>query len=303
MTQQLPIVGVLYGGEMGAAIGALLRGRGYRVIGTLEGRSERTARRCREAGIQIVPSLSELAATAQVVISLVSPEAAESVAEEYCRFAFAAPAAAVFVEANSIGPELADSLARRVRATGIAVVDGSINGLACNLASSATLYLSGDRAVDVQRLFDGAMRVRVLGATAGQASAMKMLLGGLTKGVCALYVELALTARQQGLLEELNLAMGRSYGGIKELVDRMLPTYPQHADRRVQEMRQAAGMVQSVGLEPCVLAGVERLHEEIARAVVEERGADRPSIEALIQRFAEEGVLKSLERTFETAAD
>src|SRR5438309_2316712 len=42
-------IGILYPGEMGASLAALLRGRGHRVVTTLAGRGERTAGRCREA--------------------------------------------------------------------------------------------------------------------------------------------------------------------------------------------------------------------------------------------------------------
>ena len=79
-------------------------------------------------------------------------------------------------------------------------MDAAVNGLAHNAASSGTLFLSGPRAAEVARLFAGTMRVQELGSEPGSASAMKMLLGGLSKGLCALFLELALLAREQGML-------------------------------------------------------------------------------------------------------
>ena len=73
-------------------------------------------------------------------------------------------------------------------------MDGAINGLAKNLTSSATMFLSGPRASEVADLFGQHVRVRLLGHEFGRASAMKMLLSGLSKGVCALFAETALTA-------------------------------------------------------------------------------------------------------------
>src|SRR5438105_2706657 len=82
------------------------------------------------------------------------------------------------------------------------------------------------RAGEVAALFEGKMTVRVLGDAPGQASALRMLLSGLTKGVIALFVELALAARQAGILDRTLAAYRASYPGILEVVERTLPTYP-----------------------------------------------------------------------------
>src|ERR1700730_4748491 len=74
-------IGVLYPGEMGASFAKLLGDAGYRVVTTLEGRSTRTHRLCREAGLSVVDSLAELLRDSAVVISLVSPGAALSLAK------------------------------------------------------------------------------------------------------------------------------------------------------------------------------------------------------------------------------
>jgi hypothetical protein len=55
-----PTVGILYPGEMGAALGRLLREDGVRVVTTLEGRSPRTRRLCAEAGLSVLGSLAEV---------------------------------------------------------------------------------------------------------------------------------------------------------------------------------------------------------------------------------------------------
>ena len=47
-------IGVLYPGEMGASLAALLRRRGHKVVTTLAGRGERTCHvRCEAAGLQV----------------------------------------------------------------------------------------------------------------------------------------------------------------------------------------------------------------------------------------------------------
>ena len=267
MTEPFNTVGVLYPGEMGAAVATLLRQRGVAVVTTVRGRSEATARRCAESGAVVVGSLAEVVRASDVVVSLVVPAVAADVARSYCALAHLAPRRAIFVDANSVGPEKATAMARTVEATGLAFVDASINGLSKNLASSGTLFLSGARAEEVAALFEGAMRVRVLGDEPGRASAMKMLLGGLSKGVCALFAELALLADRQGMLEEMLEATGATYAGIAAVAERMLPTYQRHAARRHTEMSELEATALSAGMTPAVIEGVRRLHETLARAM------------------------------------
>jgi 3-hydroxyisobutyrate dehydrogenase-like beta-hydroxyacid dehydrogenase len=106
--------------------------------------------------------------------------------------------------------------------------------------------------------------VRVLGNEPGRASAMKMVLSGVSKGVCALFLELALVARRQGMLAEMLDASAGIYPGIASLVDRMLPTYSRHAGRRAEEMNELAATARAAGVEPCVIDAVRRLHEALA---------------------------------------
>lgn len=63
-------VGVISPGEMGAALGRRLVEQGMTVLTWLEGRSEATRRRAREAGMQAVDCLEALMA-ADLVLSVV----------------------------------------------------------------------------------------------------------------------------------------------------------------------------------------------------------------------------------------
>ena len=268
MTGPLLTVGVLYSGEMGAALSAPLRRRGIPVVTTTRGRGAATARRAAESGAVMVGSLEDVVRAADVVVSLVVPSAAEAVARAYSNLAHLAPRGALFVDANSVGPEKALAMSRAVEAAGRSFVDAAINGLAKNLATSGTLFLSGPRAGEVAELFQGAVaRVRVLGEEPGRASAMKMLLGGLSKGVCALFAELALLAERQGMLDEMVEATAATYPGVAALAERMLPTYARHAGRRHTEMTELEATARAAGMTPDVVEAVCRMHGALARAM------------------------------------
>jgi 3-hydroxyisobutyrate dehydrogenase-like beta-hydroxyacid dehydrogenase len=236
----------------------------------------------REAGIDVVDSLSDVVRRAEVVISLVSTAAASEVADEYCRLADVAPPSAIFVDANSVGPELTDVLAAKIAATGRDFVDAAINGLAKNLTTSGTLFLSGARSNEIAALFGDAVRVRVLGDAPGRASAMKMLLGGMSKGLCALFLELASMAQQRDMLPEMLEATTAIYPGMMMVIDRMLPTYAQHAGRRAVEMRELERTLEHSDIRPCLIEAVRELHDAIADMQFDDK--DGANVKALVEK-------------------
>jgi putative dehydrogenase len=66
----MTVVAILSPGEMGHAIGGVLRRRGLRVITSLRGRSGRTAELTAAAGIEDVGSLDALVDQADIVMSV-----------------------------------------------------------------------------------------------------------------------------------------------------------------------------------------------------------------------------------------
>jgi 3-hydroxyisobutyrate dehydrogenase-like beta-hydroxyacid dehydrogenase len=195
----------------------------------------------------------------------------------------------VYVEANSIGPETAKDVAATLTAAGCDVVDGAFNGLAKTLSTGGTLYLSGSRADEVASLLGRVVRVRVLGPDIGQASTMKMLLGGLSKGTCALFLELATLAQHRGMLLEMMEAVTTIYPGIAILIDRMLPTYARHAGRRSVEMQELDQTLQNSGMEPCLVGAIRELHDQLAAMSFDP--SDGASVASLVQRTVNGGLL------------
>ncbi len=80
MMEQPRVVAVLSPGDMGTAIGRLLRDGGLDVVTCLEGRSDLTRLRAAEAGIRDLP-LADLVRSADIVLSVLVPAEARAVAE------------------------------------------------------------------------------------------------------------------------------------------------------------------------------------------------------------------------------
>jgi 3-hydroxyisobutyrate dehydrogenase-like beta-hydroxyacid dehydrogenase len=198
-------IGVLHPGEMGAAVGRCLAGRGHRVLWAAEGRGPDTAARAAAAGLEDAGTLAALAARADVILSVCPPHAALDVAWAVHGFR------GLYADANAVAPGTAREVARLICESGGRYVDGGIIGPPPARPGSTRLYLSGADAAEVAGLFAGtALDARVVAGAQTAASAVKMAYAGWTKGTAALLLAVRGLARDQGvedaLLAELALS-------------------------------------------------------------------------------------------------
>src|SRR5437762_9909402 len=73
-------VGMHGAGHMGAGLGWALREGGARVVTTLAGRSARTRKMVADAGLEPLDSLDAVVAAADVILTVVPPDAARTAA-------------------------------------------------------------------------------------------------------------------------------------------------------------------------------------------------------------------------------
>jgi 3-hydroxyisobutyrate dehydrogenase-like beta-hydroxyacid dehydrogenase len=210
-------VGLLHPGEMGAAVGAVLRASGHGVVWASAGRSGESRRRAEAAGLEDAGFVSELVSRSDLIFSICPPHAALDVATSVAGFR------GVFVDANAVAPATARELAAVVEAGGGRGVDGGIVGPPPVQAGTTRLYLSGPAAATVSALFAGSrVDARVVSDEVGAASAVKMAYAGWTKGTAALLIAIRELAHREGveaaLLEEWSLS-------LPELSDRFRRAY------------------------------------------------------------------------------
>lgn len=217
-------------------MGKLLREGGVRVVTTCEGRSHSTQEQARASGIEILPSLDDVVAQSRFVFSLVLPPAAIDVAQQYLRRNHLRPEGSVFVEANSIGLESLCEIERLMAAQSVPLVDATFNGSAHRLRDHGVLHLSGPDAQGVASICKDLVRVNLLGARVGSATLTKLMMSVLAKGLAGLFLEVGVLAERADMLESFLGSCGIFYPDILAAAERMLPTYPRHAARRVGEM-------------------------------------------------------------------
>src|SRR5215472_6982922 len=148
MTQHAITVGLLNPGEMGAAVGQCLTGRGHTVLWASEGRSDRTAERAKAAGLDDAGTAREVAAQASVILSVCPPHAALDVAWAVHGFT------GVYLDANAIAPGTARQVAELIGAGGGRYVDGGIIGSPPVAPGGSRLYLSGEDEAAVRAVHD-----------------------------------------------------------------------------------------------------------------------------------------------------
>jgi 3-hydroxyisobutyrate dehydrogenase-like beta-hydroxyacid dehydrogenase len=229
----LGTVGLLHPGEMGAAVGAVLRGQGTRVVWASEGRSDETRARAEAAGLEDVGSVAAVAHS-DVVFSICPPHAALEVARS-------ADFDGIYVDANAVSPATAAEVGRAVGE----FVDGGIVGSPPREPGTTRLYLSGDRAGAVAELFDGsALDARVV----RNASAVKMAYAAWTKGTAAMLLAIRELARREGVEETLLAEWDLSQPELRERYERAQRSADAKGWRWVGEMEQIAATFEADGL-------------------------------------------------------
>ena len=285
-------IGILYPGEMGSSFGKLLCEAGLRVITTTEGRSPRTHHLCREAGLSVVDSLGEVLERSDIVISLVSPRAALSVARDVAAKKTGFSRTLIYIDANSISPMTLTRISDVLCHVNIDFVDASIFGLASQLRQRGTLYLSGPRAKELSIQFEPIMRAKAVGDIPGQASALKMIVSEIPKGLSALFLETMLFAQDMHLLDEAIETCDEIYPSIMEVIRRMLPTYPQHAARRCEELQEIEDTMLTYGLTPRIVRAVRQVTSGLASIGWPSHEVEQWTIADLIVEIHKEGTLQ-----------
>ena len=130
-----PIVAVVAQGAMGAGVGARLVERGLRVVTSLAGRSEASAKRAKAAGMVAV-SDQELA-RADFFLSIVPPSDSLELAEKMAALIGPGNHKPVYVDCNAVSPPTKIEIGHVVTAAGSPFVDAGIIGLPPGPATAA----------------------------------------------------------------------------------------------------------------------------------------------------------------------
>jgi 3-hydroxyisobutyrate dehydrogenase-like beta-hydroxyacid dehydrogenase len=260
-----PTIAIISPGDMGHAVGALLRQAGLRVITQLDGRSGRTRALAAQAGFEEVGDDDTLVQSADILLSILVPAEALTLAERIAGAVRRAGAVPLYVDCNAIAPQTARQVGEIVEGAGARFIDAGIIGPPPQLGATSTrFYASGRDAAAFARLADYGLDVRVVGEQPGQASALKMCYAALTKGTTALMTELSIAAARLGVNEALRAEFVESQPALLERMQHGVPAMVPKAHRWVGEMVEIARTFEACGLTPRTFEGAAELYALVA---------------------------------------
>jgi 3-hydroxyisobutyrate dehydrogenase-like beta-hydroxyacid dehydrogenase len=289
--------GILYTGEMGTALSRNLLHSGFKVLSCVSGRSDRTRMNAENNGVTLKENIEEVIAESSLIFCLVPPNYAVDTAEMVSGAMRKTGKYPLYVDCNSVGPGTMRGIESVIKRCGGELLDGVFVGSASMLESKTTLYLSGERTEELARLLEQALRVITLGKEVGEASAFKMCFAGFNKGLVALFLEIMAVADRIGRREILLHSLEDFYSGTVETVRRLLPTYPIHCERRIQEMEELVSFLRELGQVPAMSSGICSVLESFREIFIDqigEKGKEkRWTPNEILEICSSNGLLKS----------
>ena len=258
-------VGLLSPGDMGSATGRVLQAGGARVLTCLAGRSARTAGLAAAAGFADAPSLEDFVREADIILCILVPSEARTVAASVAAAIHRTGATVTYVDCNAISPQTVREIGATIVSAGGRFADAGIIGSPPTPGSVDTrYYVSGPARAAFVALSDYGLVVRDIGAEVGHASGLKMCYAALTKGMTALGTELLLAAKLLGLEDALRAEQSESTATPLASLARSIPTMTPKAYRWVGEMEEIAATFAAVGLTPDIFIGAADIYRLVA---------------------------------------
>lgn len=262
---QIRNIGIVSPGDMGQAVAMRLKESGFVMYGALAGRSDRTRNLAREAGITDCGNMVELVGQCDLLLSVLDPAAALDNARAAADAMKKAGRKPVFVDCNAVAPKSMEDITAIIGEAGADCIDVGLIGSPPRGKTCTRIYASGPQARLLEQIKHPNLAVRVISERIGDASAVKMCYGAITKGAVALGLELLITARRMGVYETVENEFRES---IPEVYDWMLgrvPSTPPKAYRWVPEMNEIARTFGDAGLTPKMFQGAGEMFEFVAK--------------------------------------
>jgi len=247
--------------------------------------------RAREAGAIYLESIGEVVNKAEIILSVVPPEASLAAAQEA---ALQLRPGKMYLDLTSSFPEDMKALSALIEPTGARFVDGAMMGALPIFGHKVLIYVSGPHAGEAVRLLNRqGMNLQEVGHEPGRASAVKLILSISTKGLEALLVEMLLAARHYEVEAPVLSAFGQFFAkGPEAAVDRLVGSDAVHSARRVTEMESSARLLKNLGIDPIMAeATVRRLKWSASLGLSEYfKGVSPEGYKEVIQAWEEIGL-------------
>jgi 3-hydroxyisobutyrate dehydrogenase-like beta-hydroxyacid dehydrogenase len=285
-------IGVLGTGDMGSAVGDVLRRAGFQVVTALKGRSAESRRLARRAGFEDLGSLEAVFAGCDLFLSILPPAAALDFARRAADIVRVGRLSIVYADCNAVAPATVRAIEALFDGGPAHFVDAGIVGPAPKpgTPSPTRLYVAGSERRPLLDLVVPEIDVIDMGESIGRASAIKMCYAAMNKGTYALYTNVLLAARRLGVGGELMREFESSQPEAARVMARRIPFLGATAKRFTGEMREIADTFDAAGVSGDFHRGAEWLYALLARSALggETRSMqpDERSLDEALEAFA-----------------
>jgi len=213
--------------------------------------------------VRYAERLSDALEGAEIVISAVTADQAEPAARA------AAPhlqANQTYVDLNSVSPNTKRAVAKALG--GAEFVEFAVMSPVAGLGIKSPILAGGAKAQAVAaRLNPMGMKIDAVSPEIGVASSTKLCRSLVIKGLEAIMVDLSRAAPRAGVTEGVLKSLVASYPGMPwaEMMNYMPPRVVRHGKRRAAEMREAALMLEELGLSGAFARAIADSHETYAK--------------------------------------
>jgi 3-hydroxyisobutyrate dehydrogenase-like beta-hydroxyacid dehydrogenase len=223
------------------------------------------AERAKQAGVAAAQNAAKAARDGDVIISAVTADAVLDVAREAQSYL---KSGQYFFDINSASPNTKTRAAELVNKTGAHYIEGAMMAAVLTPGITVPILAGGPAAADLaQRMNALGMNIRAVAIEYGRASAMKLCRSIVMKGLEVMTVECARAAAFWNVADEVFGSLEATYPGMgwAALAENSAERVSNHGLRRAAEMREAAGMLADMELNPALAAAIADAQERGAK--------------------------------------
>lgn len=219
-----------------------------------------------KCGARLTGSLQQCLAGAALVFSAVTASQAEPVAKA------AAPlmkAGQTFIDLNSVSPKVKQRNSVAVTAQGANYVESAVMAPVPPQGIKVPMLLGGRQAAAISDVLNAlGLRTQAVSEDIGLASAIKLCRSIMIKGTEAMCVQSMLAAHHFGVDQRVLKSLAATFPGVgwdEGYEAYLIGRVAEHGQRRSEEMREAAAMLEDLGMNADLATAIADVQEALAR--------------------------------------
>jgi 3-hydroxyisobutyrate dehydrogenase-like beta-hydroxyacid dehydrogenase len=257
-------IGFVGFGEAGYHLARGLRGAGVTQLAAYDlhthtpGRGERIQARAAETEVTLCATSEELAASSEILLSVVTASSAAVAAAQTAPYL---QPAHFYADLNSVAPETKRAIEETISAVGARFVEAAVMAPVPPQEHRVPMLLGGLHAQEFADLLAPfGMKFEIVSEQTGAAVAVKMCRSIIVKGLEALLFECVLGATKYGADERVFASLEASYPGLNwsRLAGYCMSRVIEHGERRARELEEVAATLRAAGIEPLMAEAIAR---------------------------------------------